>query len=73
MTDSYTVTRHEHGIVVTGIVPLQDICALMGAWQEAGYTLCDALIANHLGVNSVYTTEAGSREWRRELGLEGDQ
>lgn len=69
MGDSYTVTRHKHGIVVEGPLPVGDMAALCGAWGERGYTIVDAAIAGHLRASLVVTDDEGSKAWRAELGI----
>jgi hypothetical protein len=67
-----SVSRHEHGIVVLGPVPVDEIIALMRVFEEYGYDWCDARIADHYGATLVTTDEEGVEQWREELGLEGD-
>ena len=69
MADSYTVTRHRHGIVVEGPFPVCDLAALLPAWAERyGWTLCDSLISGKLGASLVVTDREHGDAWRRELG-----
>jgi hypothetical protein len=67
--DSYTVTRHKHGIVVEGPLPVGDMSALCDVWQESGFTIIDAKISGHLKATLVVTSEEGSKAWREELGI----
>jgi len=67
--DSYTVEQHEHGVVVTGKIPVNSFDALGAMLAGAGLTLFDIAIAKALGATLVATTETGSTAWRRELGI----
>lgn len=75
MNDSYTVERHPHGIVCRGPIPIDDLSALLLAWHEMGYRLCDSVIAKKLGASMVVTRSAAERDaWRAELGIvDGEQ
>jgi hypothetical protein len=71
MSDSYTITRHAHGIVIEGPFPVSDMGVLPPLWAEKyGYTICDSLIAERLRASMVVTAEESSKEWRRELGVD---
>jgi hypothetical protein len=69
--DSYTVEQHEHGVVITGRIPVTSFDALGAMLADAELTLFDTAIAKKLGATLVATTEVGSRARRLELGIEG--
>jgi hypothetical protein len=66
--DSYTVTRHKHGIVVTGHVPMQDMIALLKVWENM--RMGNERLAKKLGATIVaLESEQAGVCWAEELGI----
>ncbi|MDB4278022.1 hypothetical protein N9917_00170 [Deltaproteobacteria bacterium] len=66
----YTIAYHEHGIAISGPIPLDDITSIVKLGTNNGYDLADALLSGHLpGVTMVLTNKVSGAEWRKELGL----
>ena len=67
---TYTVTRHPHGVAITGPVPVEELSSLTGVYADRGLVWLDALIAEELGATAVFVSEESMKEWREELGLD---
>ena len=67
--DTYTVTRHPHGVAITGPVPIEELSALTGVYADRGLVWLDALIAQEIGATAVFVSDEGMKKWRDELGL----
>jgi hypothetical protein len=66
----YTVEHHQHGITISGPIPLDDITSIVLLGTSNGYDLADALLSGHLpGVTMVLTNKTSGAAWRKELGL----
>lgn len=69
----YTVTRHTHGIAITGPVPLSDFSALLTKWGEEGYEQMRTDIGDVLGAAvAVVRNEEDAVAWRKELDIRAD-
>ena len=68
--NSYTVTRHPHGVAITGPIPVTELSALTGVYADRGLAWLDALIAQEIGATAVFVSEESMKEWREELGLD---
>ncbi len=64
----YTIERHEHGWLVRGAIPVDDITWLMRLIPGDG--IVDARVSQALGGSMALTTEDGSVAWRAALGIE---
>jgi hypothetical protein len=74
MSGVYSVARLRGCVVITGAVPVDEFCALVGVWQrleEHGKEwIVDARLASSVGANFVIGPKAACMAWRVELGLE---
>lgn len=68
MAPKYTIERHEHGWLVKGAFPVDDLLWIMRLIPSEG--LADALVSQALGGSMALTTEDGSKAWRKQLNLE---
>lgn len=72
---SYTITEVRGCRVIAGALPVDDLVALIGAWTRAEDKgsahewFCDALLAQHLGVNLVCGPLHATRAWRALLNI----
>lgn len=75
----YTIERHEHGLVVTGHVGLDEIPAVGKLAHDLGFDMVDALLTKNLkngcipNVLQVYGNQESLDRWRRSIGMEGRQ
>jgi hypothetical protein len=67
MEPKYTIERHEHGWLVRGAIPVNDITWIMRLIPGDG--IADAQVSQALGGSMALTTEDGSRAWRAALEL----
>ena len=68
MEPKYTIERYEHGWLVRGAFPVNDITWIMRLIPGDG--IADARVSQALGGSMALTTEDGSKAWRAALGLE---
>ncbi len=67
MEPKYTIERHEHGWLVRGAIPVNDITWIMRLIPGDG--IVDALVSQALGGSMALTTRKESKAWRAALGL----
>jgi hypothetical protein len=66
----YTIDHREHGIIINGPIPLDDIDAIVKLGTLHGYDLADALLSGNIpGATMVLTNKTSGAAWRTELGL----
>ena len=68
MDYKYTIERHEHGWLVRGAVPVDDLTWLMRLVPDDG--IADARVSQALGGSMALTTDDGSKAWRRQLRIQ---
>lgn len=64
----YTIERHEHGWLVRGAVPVDDLVWVFNL--VPGNAIVDALVAEAMGATMALTTRKESKGWRKELGIQ---
>lgn len=70
MKSRYTITHHDHGIIISAPISIDDYCAVVTALAELyDYDLCDGLLAARYHASVCLTTKEKSELWRKELGL----
>jgi len=71
---SYTIDYREHGMTISGPVPLGDMSGLIAIATEHGYDIVDGLLSERVvGATMVFTDKEGSQAWRKELGLDEEE
>jgi hypothetical protein len=68
MEPKYTIERHEHGWLVRGPFPVDDLTWLIRLVPDDG--IADARISQALGGSMALTTDEGSKAWRKQLGIQ---
>ena len=68
MDYKYTIERYEHGWLVRGAVPVDDLTWLMRLDPDDG--IADARVSQALGGSMALTTDEGSKAWRKQLGIQ---
>ena len=68
MDYKYTIERYEHGWLVRGAVPVDDLTWLMRLVPDDG--IADARVSQALGGSMALTTDEGSKAWRKQLGIQ---
>ena len=68
MDYKYTIERHEHGWLVRGAVPVDDLVWIFKL--VPGNAIVDALIAEAMGATMALTTRNESKAWRKQLGIQ---
>ena len=63
----YTIERYEHGWLVRGAVPVDDLVWIFKL--VPGNAIADALVAEAVGATMALTTRNESKAWRAALGL----
>jgi len=69
MSNRYVVDELEHGVSITGPVPIPVLCALAEVYRERGLDLADTAIASKIGASIVFVSRDGGDRWRQELGI----
>ena len=64
----YTIERYEHGWLVRGPIPADDLTWLIRLVPDDG--IADALVSQSLGGSLALTTQDGSKAWRKQLGIQ---
>lgn len=64
---SYTVTTHEHGYSVEGLIPAGELASLCKVWRKQGFIVLDAGIAAAIGSIVVVTSLDGGKKWRAKV------
>ena len=64
----YTIERYEHGWLVRGSVPVDDLVWIFKL--VPGNAIADALIAGAVGATMALTTRNESKAWRKQLGIQ---
>ena len=72
--DRYSVIRTNDCIVIEGPLPVDDLCALLPAWQkyrdeDEPDWIVDSLLSGYLGVNMVVGPPDACADWRDQLGI----
>ena len=68
MEPKYTIERYEHGWLVCGPIPVDDLTWLMRLVPDDG--IADARVSQALGGSMALTTDEGSKAWRKQLGIQ---
>jgi len=74
MNDRYTVMRTHGCVVIEGPVPVDDLVALMHAWEKHRFEdepawIVDSLLSSHLRCNMVIGPPEACQAWRERLGI----
>lgn len=67
MEPRYTIERYEHGWLVRGAVPVDDLVWIFKL--VPGSAIVDALVADTIGATMPLTTRKESKAWRAALGI----
>jgi hypothetical protein len=74
VTSRYTVSRMNECVVIEGAIPVDDLVALMAAWEkhrapdEPGWII-DSVLSGHLHCNMVIGPPEACLAWRQRLGI----
>ncbi len=63
----YTIERYEHGWLVRGPIPVDDLTWLTRLVPDDG--IADARVSQVLGGSMALTTDEGSKAWRKQLEI----
>lgn len=74
MSDRYSVIRSNGCVVIEGAVPVDDLVALIKAWDkyrdpDEPEWICDSLLSGHLKCNMVIGPPDACQAWRERLGI----
>jgi hypothetical protein len=70
----YTISRMNGCIVVEGAIPVDDLAALMKAWEKHRFEdepawIVDCVLSGHLRCNMVVGPPEACQAWRERLGI----
>lgn len=67
MSDEYRVVRCEHGVLIHGPVPIDDLVALQKGFASQGINLLDAGIAQAMHATVALVSKKSGAKWRAEI------